>query len=179
MAAKASARRYAQAVFEIALERQELDKWQSDLAKVAVLGEDPEVADLLGNPRLHLENKARLVDNVLSGVSPLALNLAHILVARSRLNLAPDIAAHYQEMLDRHRGIERADIVTAVPLDDEGRRSLAARLGTMINKKVIIREEIDPGLLGGIVARIGGKLLDGSVRSKLAALKAEIARTGG
>ncbi|MBI2849714.1 MAG: F0F1 ATP synthase subunit delta [Chloroflexi bacterium] len=179
MATKASAGRYAQAVFEIALERQELDKWRSDLETIAALGEDPALADLLENPRLRLDDKTKLLASVLKDISPLALNLVYLLVAKNRLNLAPDIAVHYQQMLDSYQGIERADVVTAVPLDEEGKRSLEARLGAMINKKVIIREEIDPDLLGGVIARIGGKLLDGSVRSRLAALKAEIARTAG
>jgi F-type H+-transporting ATPase subunit delta len=177
VAEKASARRYAQAVFEIALEKQDLDKWQSDLDKIAVLGEDPALAALLENPRLRVDHKTKLIADAMRDISPLALNLVHMLVARSRLHLTPDIAEHYQQMLDNYRGIERADVVTAVPLDDAARRSLEARLGAVINKKVIITEEVDPDVLGGVIARMGGKLLDGSVRNKLAALKVEIARS--
>jgi F-type H+-transporting ATPase subunit delta len=179
VAEKASARRYAQAVYEIALERQELDKWQSDLDMIAILGEDPALADLLENPRLRLDHKTRLIADALRGMSPMALNLVHLLVAKNRLHLTPDIAGHYRDLLDEYRGIERADVVTAVPLDDASRRNLEIRLGAVANKKVIIREEVDPELLGGVIARMGGKLLDGSVRHKLEALKEEIARTGG
>jgi len=77
-------------------------------------------------------------------------------------------------MLDSYRGIERAEVVTAIPLDNDDKRRLETRLGTIVNKTVVVNEKVDPDLLGGIVARLGGKLLDGSVRSRLAALKSEI-----
>lgn len=174
MGTKASARRYAQAVFEIALERQELDKWQQDLDKIAVLGEDPSLTVLLENPKMRFDDKARIFAGALKDVSPMALNLINVLVAKGRLSLIPDIAVHYREMLDAQRGIERASVTTAVPIDDEDKRRLEARLGAMINKKVILTPDVDADLLGGVVARMGGKLLDGSVRSRLAALKDEI-----
>ena len=174
MAKKAHVRRYAQAVFDIAVERQELDKWQSDLQKIAVLDEDPEIAGLLENPKLRFEDKKRLLAGVLTDVSPLALNLVYLLVTKGNLNIVTEIADGYQEMLDSYRGIERADVVTAVPLDDDDKRRLETRLGAVVGKKVLIKQEVDPDLLGGIVARMGGRLLDGSVRSRLEALKNEI-----
>ena len=174
MAKKAHVRRYVQAVFEIALERQELDKWQSELRKIAVLGEDPAIPPLLENPKLRFEDKKKLLSGVLTDISSLAMNLVYMLVTKGNLNMVTDIADGYQEMLDIYRGIERADVVTAVPLDDDDRKRLEARLGAVVNKKVIVTQEVDPDLLGGIVARMGGRLLDGSVRSRLAALKSEI-----
>ena len=174
MAKKAHAGRYAKAVFEIARERQELDKWQSDLMKIAVLGNVTAVVALLENPKLRFEDKTKFIAGVLGDVSPLALNLVYLLVARGRLSTASDIADHYQQMLDAHRGIERADVTTAIPLDDNDKVRLEARLGAMVDRKVVVKREVDADLLGGVVARMGGKLLDGSVRSKLAALKKEI-----
>ena len=174
MAKKTHVRRYAQAVFDIAVEKQELDKWQSELKKIAVLGENPETAALLENPKLRLEDKKKVLTAVLPDVSPQALNLVYLLVTRGNLGIVAEIAEEYQQLLDAHRGIERADVFTAVPLDDDDKRKLEARLGAIVDKKVVIKQEVDPDLLGGIVARMGGKLLDGSVRSRLAALKDEI-----
>ena len=174
MARKGHVRRYAQAVFDIAVERQELDKWQSELRKIAALGEDTVAAALLEDPRFRFEDKRKLLAAVLTDISPLALNLVYLLVTKGRLSIVAEIAAAYQEMLDEYRGIERADVTTAIPLDDEDKRRLESRFGTIVNKKVIIKEKVDPELLGGIVARMGGKLLDGSVRSRLVALKSEI-----
>lgn len=174
MATKGSAMRYSQAVFEIARERQEFDRWQADLEKIAVVSQHVALVDLLENPRLRFEDKSKLVTGVLGDISPLALNLAHLLVVRGKVSLAAEIAVHYQQMLDAYRGIGRADVITAIPLDDSDKLRLEARLGAIVDKKVVVKQEVDANLLGGVVARMGGKLLDGSVRSKLAALKKEI-----
>jgi len=87
-----------------------------------------------------------------------------------------DIANEYQRLLDSHRGIEQAEVTTAIPLDDEDKLKLEERLGAAIGKKVVLKPEVDSSLLGGIVAKIGDKLLDGSTRSKLVALNRELGR---
>ncbi len=174
MARSAYARRYSQAVFEIAMERQELDRWQSDLRKVASLGEDAALVALLENPGLHFNDKARLLSEQLGDINPLALNLVYLLVARGRLSMVGEIADEYQRLLDSYHGIEQAEVITAIPLDDEDRLRLAEHLGAIVDKKVVIKPEVDSSLIGGVIARIGGKLLDGSTRSQLEALKREL-----
>jgi F-type H+-transporting ATPase subunit delta len=169
------AQRYAQAVFGIARERNELDRWQSDLRKIATLGEDAAFLALLENPKVRFEDKARLLSQWLGDVNPLALNLVYLLVTKGRLGMVGDIADEYQHLLDSYRGIEQAEVITAIPLDDEDRRRLEERLGAVVGKKVVVKPRVDPGVLGGVVARIGGKLLDGSTRSKLMALKKALA----
>ncbi len=176
MARRAYAKRYAQAVFEIAVETGELDRWQSDLGKVASLGEDVAFTTLLESPKLPFDAKARLLAERFGDINPLALNLVYLLLARGRLRMTSDIADEYQRLLDGYRGIEQAEVVTAIPLDDEDKLRLAERLGAVVGKKVVIKPEVDSGLIGGIVARIGGKLLDGSTRSRLEALKRELSR---
>lgn len=174
MARRVYTRRYAQAIFEIALEAKELDKWQVDLKRIVSLVSDTELMTLLESPKLHFDDKARLLSEQLKGVSPLALNLVLLLVARGRLDTSGEIVDDYQRRLDSYRGIETAEVVTAIPLDDADRVKLAEHLGEIVGKKVVIKTEVDPDLIGGIVARIGGKLLDGSTRSRLTALKKEM-----
>lgn len=171
MARRASARRYAQAVFQIALEKQELDLWLSDLVRIGHLGEDAALVAVVGNPKFRFDDKAKLLSGQLTGVNPLALNLVYILVARNRFDLVGEIAAEFQRLLDTHRGIEPAEVVTAVPLDESDRQRLAQRLEAVVGKRVTLTTSVDPGLLGGVVARVGGKLLDGSTRTRLEALK--------
>lgn len=178
MARKAYARRYSQAVFEIAMKSGELDRWQSDLKKTASLGEDTAFIMLLESPKLHFDDKARLLSERLGDINPLALNLVYLLLARGRLSMIGEIVDDYQRLLDSHRGIEQAEVITAIPLDDEDKLSLEKRLGAVVGKKVIIKPEVDSALLGGIVARIGGKLLDGSTHSRLEALKREMSGLG-
>jgi len=171
------AKRFAQAVFKIALERKELDRWQSDLIKIASLGKDATLVSLLQDPRLHFDTKAKLLSQQLGDINPLALNLVYLLVTRGRLNMVGDIADEFQRLLDSYRGIEQAEVITAIPLDDEDKQRLAEHLGAIVGKKVVLKPEVEPKLIGGIVARVGDKLLDGSTRSKLAALREELAGT--
>ncbi len=166
-----TAKRHAQAVFQIAQERKELDRWQSDLESIAATLSQPELAALLENPKIRFEEKARLVEGTLPGVSQLALNLVYLLVTRGRVALAGDIADEYQRLLDAHRGIEHVEVTTAVPLEEEQEGKLAKRLSSLTGKKVTLSTRVDPAIVGGLVARIGDSLLDGSTHSKLAALR--------
>ena len=176
MARGVYAKRYSQAAFEIALERKELDRWQSDLRKIASLSEDATFIAFLESPRFHFDDKARLLSERLSDINPLALNLVYLLVARGKLSMVGDIADEYQRLLDSHRGIEPAEITTAVPLDEENKLRLEEQLGAIVGKKVVLKTTVEPGVIGGLVARIGDKLLDASTSSRLLALKRELGR---
>jgi F-type H+-transporting ATPase subunit delta len=171
MARRVSARRYAQAMFEIALEKKELDRWQSDLGKVAHLGQDATIAAYLGSPKVHFEDKAKLLAEKLTDIDPLVLNLFYLLLTKDRLDMLADIADEYRRLLDSRRGIEQAEVTTAVPLDDEAKLKLSQRLGDIVGKKIVLKLKVDPGIIGGFVARVAGKLIDGSTCGKLAALK--------
>ena len=174
MARRAHAKRYSQAVFEIAVERQELDRWQSDLRKIVSLGEDAAFTTLIESPKLRFNDKAKLLSERLGDMNPLALNLAYLLVTRGSFSMVGEIADAYQRLLDSYRGIEQAEVITAIPLDDDDKLRLAEHLGAIVGKKVVIKPEVDSSLIGGVIARIGGKLLDGSTRSRLEALKREV-----
>jgi len=169
------ARRYAQAVFNIAREKKELDKWQSDLKQVAALSSDATVTAFMENPRVPFEAKAKLLAGQLGGINPLALNLVYLLVSRGRLGMLGAIADEYQLLLDGYRGIERAEVTTAIALDDKDIAGLEERLGAMVGKKVVVEARVDSGLIGGMVARVGGKLLDGSTINKLMAMRKALA----
>ncbi len=174
MAKKVYGRRYSKAVFQIAMERGELDRWQSDLRKIASLGEDTAFTMLMEEPRLHFNDKAKLLSERLGDINPLALNLAYLLVAKGRLSMASEIADEYQRLLDSYHGVARAEVITAIPLDNEDKLRLEERLADIVGKKVVTKLEVDHSLIGGFVARIDGKLLDGSTRNRLEALKREL-----
>ncbi len=178
MARGVHARRYSQAIFEIALNRQELDRWRSDLDQIVHLYDVAGLSSFLESPKFDFDDKARMLSERLGGINPLALNLVYLLVTRGRLSMVREIAGDYQRRLDIHRGIEPADVTTAIPLDDEDKQRLAQHLGAAIGKKVVLKAEVDSGLISGVIARVGGKLLDGSTRSKLEALRRELARAG-
>ena len=173
MPRKFNTRRYAQAVFEIALEKKELERWQSDFDKVVDAISDNTFLAVLESPKIKFEDKSRLMAR-LGDISPLALNLVMLLVTRGGVNMMGEIAEEYRRRLDEYHGVQTAEVVTAIPLDNKDNEKLSDTLGTMTGKKVVLKSGVDPEILGGIVARVGGKLLDGSTRSKLIALKKEL-----
>ena len=168
------ANRYARAVFHIALERQEIDRWQLDLTRIAGLGENSDLVALLKNPKVRFSEKSKLLSESLKDVSPSALKLVYLLVTKDRLNLVGRIYEEYQRLSESHHGIESAVVVTAVSLDDKTKLGLVKRLEAIVGKKVVAQHEVDPDIIGGVIVRIGGKLLDYSTRSRLMALKEEL-----
>ena len=166
-----SGKRYAQAVFELALERNELESWQKGLEKIAELTKDEELMALLQNPRLPFDAKKTLLQKQLAEINPLAFNLALLLVKKGLLRIGQQIFQQYISLLDIHQGIERAKVTTAFPLDDTEREKIAHRLGDIANRKVVIDSQIDPTIIGGFIARMGDKLIDGSIHQKLESLK--------
>ena len=177
MANSAYARRQAQAVFRIALDKKELNRWQSDLRRIASLVKDATLFALLENPQISFDNKAKVLSERLGDINPLALKLVSQLVTKDRLAAIGDIADEYQRLADNYRGIEGAEVAevtTAVPLDDGDRLRLAQRITSLVGKPVVLKPKVDPSLIGGIVIRVGDKLIDGSIRSKLEALKREM-----
>ncbi len=178
MAGKVYVRRYAQAVFELALEANELDQWQSDLGKIVSTVGDTEILAWLESPRVRLDAKVKLLSRQLKGINHLALNLILWALTKGRLSVIGDLADEYQRLVDNYRGIESAEVITAIPLDDEDKQMLAKHLGAIFAKKVSLKSEVDPAVIGGFTARVGDKLLDGSTRGKLEALKKELIGVG-
>ena len=178
MARGASARRYSQAVFEIALEQNELEAWKADLNQIAAVLVDPELVSLLESPKLPFSHKDELLSERLKGVRPLALNLARILVTKGRLRLAGQIAVGYEQLVDAYYGIEHAEVTTAILLDDVDKETLASHLGTLVGKRLTLEIRVDPLILGGVSVRLGNKLIDGSTRARLESLRQSLTKAG-
>ena len=171
MARAASARRHAQAAFQIALERDELEGWRGDLERIAKAVKDPLLYPLLESPKIPFSEKARILSQRLEGVTPLAMNLAYLLVAKGRLRIVEDIVSEYERLVDDQRGIAHAEVATAVPLDEEEKDKVIHRLGDIVGKEIVLSARVDPSLIGGLVARVGDKLIDGSTKSRLLSLR--------
>ena len=172
----ASARRYAQAVFQIALEKDQLDGWLEDLAVLARELESPGFAGFLDAPQVPVTEKIRVVADTLGdAVDPLGVNLLSLLASRTSAGLLPSIVEEYQRLLDRQRGIERAEVASAVPLDDEQRQRVVDLLEGIVAKKVELAPRVEPEIIGGIIARVGDRVIDGSARTKLREMRRSLA----
>ncbi len=170
-----AAKRYAEAVLQLAKEQGKLEEWGQHLQIIAQALGQPEVARALEDARLPLEVKLRVVDEAMAGLDGLACNLAKLLVLKGRASLAPDIARAYQEMADRERGIVHALVKTAVPLDHQEREELRRRLEAAVGRPVVMETQVDEDIIGGLVVQIGDRLIDASARTQLLALRRHLA----
>jgi len=177
MAATAYALERAQEIFKTALEKKGLNKWQSDLRRITGLVRDTTLITRLDDDKVSIDEKVKVLAERLIDASPEALTLVSELLAKSRLSEVTDIADEYQRLLDNYHGIEGveiAEVITAIPLDDDDKLKLAQRLTSIVGRPVVLKDTVDSKLIGGIVIRVGDKLIDGSIRSKLGSLRREM-----
>lgn len=171
-----AARRYAEAVFDLAHESGTQDQWKDDLDVLANVAGDGGALGVLENIKTPMEDRLALLDRALTGMSPLVRNFARLLVSRRRLSLVPQIAQIYGEMLDQRNGVVRAEAITAVPLSEDERDAIVERLRAITGARDIrIESRIDPSIIGGLVVRVGDQLIDGSTRSRLVQLRRRLA----
>ncbi len=175
MASGAAAARYAQAIFQIAVEQDSFDEWNRDLERISAVASNPEMAAFLRNANISRSEKERVALETIVGVSSLAQNLVRLLVERNRLQESARIFQLFEEMMFERQGIARATITTAVPLASSDEPSIVEKLGEITGKNVRLTAEVAPEIIGGLVARIGDKLFDGSTRSKLESLRRRLA----
>ena len=171
MAYQFSAKRYAQALFELGVEHNKLDEWLADLDAVTALSRDAEVLAYLTNPGIGLEAKSALLARNMPALARQVLNLVSLLIERGAAGHLAKVADEYRRMLDEKRGVARGQFAAAVALDEAEVQHLSRQVSGILNKKVALKGVVDEGLLGGVVVRVGDKLLDGSVRTAFATLK--------
>jgi len=167
MPRKVSAKRYAQAAFELALQQGELAQWETGLNRISVALESAELRSFLGNAKIPLSRKVETIQAVVEGVDPLMLNLLNLLVARGISDQLADVVAAYKHLLDQHRGREQVDLYSAVTLEDNERQMVISFVEGFINKEVVLESKVDSSILAGLVIKIGDKLIDGSARTRL------------
>lgn len=170
-----SAKRYAEAIFDIARSHNSFDRWLADLLAIAEVQENETLSKVLSSPAIGFSTKEKIVAEALPNLSAEANNLVKLLLRRDRLVLAPQIAAHFRRIMNDYRGIATAQVTSAVPLNDRELAAVAGHLSTMTGRKVVVEPAVDPSIMGGIVARIGDQLIDASVKGRLEALKRRLA----
>lgn len=138
---------------------------------VAEFFSQADVERVMTNSRVSTEAKLRVADSVLGKLPPLVRNLVGLLITKGRTTLAAAIARQFREMVEESQGIARARATSAVPLSPEEQEAITRRLSLETGKQVILETSVDPELLGGLVVQIGDRLIDGSTRARLTALR--------
>ena len=160
---------YASAFFEAALER-----WATTLDGVAeAVAKNPQVAERVAHVVEDFAARHHLLDQVIPGDADLPVrNLLLMLIQSGEVKLLPDIVVALRERVRRAEiAPVPAEVVSAIALTDEQRKSLVAKLEAQYGVNLSFSYRVDPSILGGLVVRVGDKLIDGSVASKLAAMK--------
>ena len=166
-----TAKRYAQAAFQIAQERNEIDQWAEELQAALAVVEDTTFRTYLKLPKVRITDKLKAIQDALGNVNPLVRNVVGLLASRNAIELYPRVVAEYQRFVDGHRNRERAVVVTAVPLDSQQEERLRQQLSKLLDKEVILSTQVEPQILGGLVARLGDRIVDGSTQGRLLDLR--------
>ncbi len=170
------ARRYAQAAFEVARERGQVENWLEELERLVDLLEGTEAGAFLAAPQVPFGAKEQLVHQALAGFLPEVRNLVLLLVRRRRIRLLRRIFEEFGRLANEYRGVAVAEVTSAVPLEDADKAVVIRQLSELTGKRVLLRTRVDPSILGGLIVRIGDKLIDGSVRTRLERLRETLIR---
>ena len=168
-------RRYAEAYFALARERDAIDEWRSELARAAETVANDEVQRALANPRLSLAERVRLAYQLLDGSSDEVRSLIRLLIERNRSALIGSLLDDYDRLADAAAGIVHVEITAAIPLDQATSKAVTAAIASGVRGTIKTEIKVDPGIIGGIVIRIDDRVIDDSVRTHLQQLQASLA----
>jgi len=171
-------RRYSKALFELARETQGEENIGEEIEAFLGVYSGSELPTVLNNPAFGLENRKGVLVEVAQSIhlSPLAENFLSLLLERDRLAYLPSIVSSYRRLLNTAKGRVEGRIISAAPLDSGAVARLLDSFRRVSGKDVILQEESDPNLIGGIVVELEGKVYDGSVRTQLEKMTQRIAR---
>lgn len=166
--------RYATALFELAHEAKALDRIGADLDAVRrLLGESADLRRLVRSPVVSREDQGRAMEAILErlGAHALTVRTIGLMASKRRLFALADVIAAYRALVAAHRGESTAEVTSARPLGPEEQAQLAAALKRALGRDVAIAAGVDASLLGGIVVKVGSRMIDNSLRTKLARLQ--------
>ena len=168
------AKRYAKALLTLGREDGNFKQYGEELEAFVTFWEsETEFADAASNPLYAKENRKTIVQAVVDKMelSPVFKSLLDLMIEKNRMALIPEIGIFYRKLLDDLNNISRAKVTSATPLSEEALTSIKASLEKTTGSSIIVEAEVDPELIGGVVARVGDLVLDGSVRNQLTSIK--------
>lgn len=174
--AKLVAKRYATALFEVSKENNNVDKYQSQLQLLAdIFKDEPQLRTILQHPKVTQDEKKDILSSILSKVvDQEVINFLYILIDKSRERYIEDIIHQYNELANNYNNIEKTLVVSAVSLTLEEVQVLTEKLSKAFNKNIVIENKIDPEVIGGMLVKIGDRVIDGTIKGKLTALRGQL-----
>lgn len=176
-----AAGRYATALFELARDAGSLDQTEADLDALSeALAESGDLMDLLKNPIYTRAEQGEAIAAVGAkmGLSPLVLNVIGLMASKRRLFAVPQLITIYKGLLADHRGEVTADVTAAHALSDTQQNALVEQIKSAIGQEVKLNVTVDPAIIGGLIVKVGSRMIDSSIRSKLAGLQNAMKEVG-
>ena len=174
MSVMAVARRYAQALADVAVARNQVEQVESELRQVAELvSSNRELYELFASPIIPQPDKRRVLDAIIerARLSPVMANLLRVMLQHYRLHYINEVYEQFRREMNARRGVVSAEVVTAHEIGPSERETLGKRLEAMTGKQVQLQFKTDPSLIGGVVTRVGSVVYDGSIRTQLQEIK--------
>ncbi len=176
--AGAAARRYARAIFDLAVQEGQVEEWTRRLAEHGEALSQPELRALLTNPSIAVQRRQEVAASILEPrVGAGGVNLARLLVAANRVGEVDGIAEEVGLLADEAAGRVRASATSAVPLERSETDKLVAALSKELGREVRLDVSVDPAIIGGLVLQIGDRVIDASVATRLHQLRRQLAGT--
>ena len=171
------ARPYAKAVFDLAQEANAYDAWTAALEQLAVISNDADFSSLVSDPRVDGGKVAELLTDLAKDSLPEGgANLINLLVQNDRLDSLADISQQYTDLVAKAKALVNAEVITAKPLTDDQKSSLAAALEQRLGLKVELEETVDADLVGGAIIKAGDLVIDGSAKGRIEKLTTALLR---
>lgn len=167
---------YAEALFQAARERDELEQTLDDLREfIDALRESEELRLFYYGGQVPEREKRRAIDALTEGMTRSTTNFLKVLSDNGREEILEEVVLRYEDLVKEHLGRVEVDLITAVELSEEELDGIRERLGRILEgQEVVLHPRVDPEILGGAVFRFGGRMVDGSVRGQLASLREEM-----
>ena len=166
------ARRYAEAAFQVALRDDTLETWRADLETATEVAGDERSLTVLANPAIATDRRAEVLEELLgSRISRPVLNLVQLLLRRGRIEELARVTTEFRRLDDARQGITHATATSATPLTPDDVQALTEKLEQTTGGRIALDVQVDPSILGGLIVRVGDRLIDGSVRGRLERLR--------
>lgn len=174
--------RYASALYALADEQRQTAEVAAALASIqAMIGESADLQRLVRSPVFSSAEQTKALDAIMAkaGISGIAANFVRLVAAKRRLFALSDMIRGYDKLYDLARGLTRAEVTSAAPLDDAQIAALKEQLrGSSGGKDVELSVKVDPAIIGGLVVKLGSRMVDGSLRTKLTAIRNAMKEVG-
>ena len=167
---------YASALFQIVRAEGEIDRVEDELYRFGkLLDTNHELKQALSDQSIDKDQRKKVLNGLLEGkVSPHTLGLLGFVVEQGRARQLPQILSELSELAAESRNAVVAEVRSAIPLDEQQKTQLAAALSKATGKKVELKVLVDPEVIGGVVAKVGDTVIDGTVRRRLEQLKEQV-----